>query len=230
MSALEPVAEILPEDEALKALKADMILGNVGLLLIDMQWDYFFRGRLKARGGSERIQNDATAVTGHAYSFLNDLRETALPLHKIWVLHTVFASVRHKLQKQPGLLRNEFVIRPDIDDAIIPKNDICAFDNTKLHKTAQDRKIVTFLVGGGFLEVCVASSLVAGSHNYDYNFVLIPELTLALHGSGESYIRSHFQTAVRRSAYRGWGAVLNASQVLDTVRSVTTRHALTPAA
>lgn len=217
--------DILPPDAARALLMEEMLGGNLGALITDMQWGYFFPEYMKANGRfTVNAIAEAQAVTARTYGFLKDYKSTGLELHKFWAVHACFPSVRKKLETSPRLIRRELVICPDEEDEVFAKEDPCPFYNTPLNATARARRVTTFLKAGGLFEVCVAHGLLNGMHTYDYNMILMPDATLTKHGRGTDYIRAQFRHATGNLS-RIKLAVLDTHEVMDVARAANAKLA-----
>ncbi|NBX66713.1 MAG: isochorismatase family protein [Proteobacteria bacterium] len=211
--------DILPPEAARALLLEEMLGGNLGALITDMQWGYFFPEYMKANGRfCDAAIKEAQTVTATTHTFFNDYKATGLPLHKFWAVHACFPSVRHKLQTNPTGIRRELVIKPDAEDEVFTKEEPCPFQKTPLNKAARKKRVSTFLKGGGLFEVCVAHGLLNGMHKYDYNMILMPDATLTKHGRGVDYIRGQFRYATGSLAKIKLG-VLDTREVMDVAHT-----------
>lgn len=215
--------DILPPDAARALLLEEMLGGNLGALITDMQWGYFFPEYMKADGRfTDSAIAEAQKVTTRTHGFLSDYKKMGLPLHKFWAVHSCFPSVRHKLQTSPTLIRRELVIKPDAEDEVFAKDDPCPFYKTPLNAQARKKRVTTFLKAGGLFEVCVAHGLLNGMHTYDYNMILMPDATLTKHGRGVDYIRGQFRYATGSLAKIKLG-VLTTREVMEVAHVAAAR-------
>jgi hypothetical protein len=224
---LDPIREIIPREDALRALCQAMAAGKVLILGVDMQWEYFFAPRLKALGESDAVANTFPKIAQRAHGFLTDLDKTGIDIARIWTVHTLCKSLQNRPITDANL-RRELAIKSRPEDTVIGKDYCCPFIESSLDAAISSKKPDVILAFGGVLEKCLGAALITGTEIYKQNIILIPELTACTDARDASYVRAQFHEAAKPS-HRGWNAVLGTADILHVANMVAkSRLALHP--
>jgi len=182
---------------------------ETGLILIDIQNDYFPNGKMELVGSEA-----AGAAAGR---LLNFFRENKLPL--IHIQHIASHPGANFFVPDSSGVEIHTGVRPQIDEIIIQKNYPNSFRETDLLQILQRKNIVQIVVAGMMTHMCVDATIRAAT-DYGLKCLIAHDAcaTRSLKFDNREVSAQDVHTAMLAALNGSYGKVMAVDEILEDLK------------